>query len=84
MRMVDDSRVDIPFNNLEVRYEIILLALVANKSTIDRLTYPDICIYVDVEPFIGSIGIKVNNISPLLTTLFQMFLDNNVCIKTCC
>ena len=26
MRMTDDSRVDIPFDNLEVRYEIILFA----------------------------------------------------------
>ena len=27
MRMTDDSRVDIPFDNLEVRYDIILFVI---------------------------------------------------------
>ena len=59
MRMTDDSKVIIPLKNTTTRFENRWFFIFINIMKYHRLNYPDICVAVDLEPFIGSKAVKV-------------------------
>ena len=59
MRMTDDSKVIIPLKNTTTRFENRWFFIFINIMKYHRLNYPDICVAVDLEPFIGTKAVKV-------------------------